>query len=413
MVNNHYKEIQKRAALRQTQLFLEKVKRWSTEFATPKTPEIFKQMDEEKGNLKKALARLPDFYDQIPEQIRDFSLLIYDYYSTRSRWDEWIEFGELGLKACEKLGDQYSLGQVYSQLCNYLGIAHRMMNKFDEAMEYYKKAFNKAERNEEKSDALTSMADIYRLKFPPETEKALQSSEEAIKLAQEIGDKNREAKSWEYKGLAYVGLGREGYDDGINCYKKALALRKETENLPGVAKMLSTFIFALVNRGSNEDINQAIEYYEKAYEIEKSLDNQQSLGRLDGDIAVAYNKLGKYKEAIEFSRNAATSNENAKYWRAYTLNQARLLHSYFGLKNVEEALKCADYVCENQKKLTAFDLANLPDLSGMFVELAKYQQERVNIEKAKEYCQFAINLATATFESESLQSAELLLKQLS
>lgn len=415
MNNNPYKKISEELEIEHTLDYLELAKEWLLELNTKqkKPSQIFSEMDEEQRNIKIALARLPYLYKQIPEEVRDFSVLVYDYYATRSRWDEWIEFGEIGLKACNELNNKYSLGQVYSQLCNCLGIAHRMMNKFDEAMTYYQEALEKAERNEEKSDALTNMADIYRLRIPPDIEKALKSSKDAIKLAEAIGDKNRQAKAWEYRGLAYVGLSRKGYNDGINCYEQALALRKETENLPAIAKVLSNLSFVLAHRDNEEDIYKAVECYNQAYQIETELKNNQALGRLNGDIALAYNKLGQYEIAIKLLRKAEESNRKAKYNRARTLNQAQLLHSYLGLNNLEEALNCADYICDNQDKLTAFDCANLLDFSGMFVTLAKHQQERGNIEKAKGYCQFAINLGIATSESESLQSAKLLLEQCS
>lgn len=403
------RKTKKRAGLKHTETYFKKVDNWRKEFTTDKAPEIFKIMDGDKGNLTKALNRLKNNVETgIPlDLVRDFTLIIYDYYEKRSRWSEWLELGQLGLEVCKQLNDSYSLGVAYPSLCTCLGITQRMLGDTKEAMSFYQKAVELANRDEETSDVLTSMCDIYRLNG--EIEQALKCAKQAITLAKNIHDKDREAKALEYMGLAYVG--DKNYDQGINCYEEALALREQTGHLPRQAMVLSYLSFALANSSCEEQsLNQAIEYYKKALEIEIKLENNQSIGRLKGDIATAYNKLGKYEDAKELSEDAFDYNDRIQFKRGATLNQARLVHSYIGLNNFYQALYSADYICENRKYLTAFDINNLHGLSEMLITLARYLHSKGNTEKAKQYALRAIEFATTAEDSDSLQAAQQFLQ---
>lgn len=404
-MNQQRKQQLKKIRLRKTEIFFKNVENWRKEFTTDRAPEIFKIIDEDKNNLTNALNHLKNNIEiGIPlDLVRDFTIIIYDYYEKRSRWSEWVELGQLGLEVCEQLNDNYSLGVAYPSICICLGITQRMLGDRNKAMSFYQKALERANRHEEKSDVLTSMCDIYRLNG--EIEQALKFAQQAITLAKNIHDKNREAKALEYMGLAYVG--EKSYEQGINCYKEALALREQTGHLPRQAMVLSYLSYALANSSSEEqNLNQAIEYYKKALKIEIKLDNHQSIGRLKGDIATAYNKLGKYEDAKELSEDAFDYNNRIKFRRGATLNQARLVHSYIGLKDFYKAFYSADYVCENRKDLTVFDINNLHGLSDMLLTLAQYLQGKGNTEKAKEYALIAIEFATTAEDSDSLQAAQ-------
>ena len=55
------------------------------------------------------------------------------------------------------------MGEAYPTICNCFGIVRRMQGKNVEAMCFYEQALEETKRDELKSDALTNMADIYRL----------------------------------------------------------------------------------------------------------------------------------------------------------------------------------------------------------------------------------------------------------
>src|SRR5438105_6646447 len=195
-----------------------------------------------------------------------------------------------------------------------------MQGKNDEATLFYEQALEKATRDELKSDALTNMADIYRLQG--RTEQALQCAQRAIELGQHAGDSSREAKGLEYLGLTYTSL-RE-YDRAIGSYKKALQLHEEVENLPRVALSLASLSNALIERGKKEDLNQVIAYFRRAYQINVQIGNWQGVASNWGGFALIYTKLGEYQKAIDNIELALDRNERIGFWRGIALNHIAL-----------------------------------------------------------------------------------------
>jgi len=413
MKDEKIRQIKQKAAIRQTKRFLEQLQKLNPELKTTNAAKILEWLDNPEEfnlNLGTAIDRIKTSTNTIPpEIIRDFALAIYDYYNKRSKWSEFVELANLGLEVCRQINDSYSMGIAYPNLCNNLGVTNRMKGNKEQAMFFYEEALNKATRNEEKSDALTNMCDIYRLWG--ETEKALECGQKAVELAKQIADLDREAKGLEFTGLAYVGC--QQYDSGIQCYKQALDLRRQTGNMPKEAMVLSYLAYGLSHKNDTKELRESIDYYQQARALEDKLNNKQSLGRLDGDIAVAYNKLGQYEEAIDKSNDSLDYNIKTGFHRGIALNKARLVQSYMGLGDFAKALEQADDVCNGIKDLTEFDRSNLHGLSEMLLQLAQYLQQSGDIEKAQKFTRCAIEFAEAAKEAESLQEAQTLLNNLS
>jgi tetratricopeptide (TPR) repeat protein len=282
-----------------------------------------------------------------------------------------------------------------------------MLGNSGEAMLFYKQAFDRVSKDEIRSDCLTNMADIYRLQG--NHEKALACAQQAVELGQRTGDQSREAKGLEYLGLTYISCKR--YDEGIDCYKQALQLRQETANLPRIAMVLAFLAFALTNRGSQQDLKQALQYHKQAYEIELKLQNRQSIARYFGDVAVLYNKLGEYEKAIENSEMALHYNEDMGFLRGAALNHVRLAHSYQGLGQLDRMLFHVEKALELEKYLTAFD-RNLSRFIEVLIASVRYLHKLGRGLKAKEYAELVINLFKDSEDSDALEGIEQLLKQL-
>src|SRR6266436_831287 len=384
-------EMQKKQAyLKHAKGFLDQLKKWSSEIGTLKCPESLNKIERETNNISSAFSRTldPDQLD-LPEMTRDFALALFDYYDKRSGWDQWESFGSRGLSACKKLGDAYSMGEAYPAICNCFGIVRRMQGKNDEAMLFYSQALEKAARDELRSDALTNMADIYRLQG--QAEQALQYAQQAIELGQRSGDSSREAKGLEYLGLTYTSLGE--YDRAIALYEHALRLREEAGNLPRVALTLTLLSYALTHRGRKEDLNQAIKYYRLSYEIDVQIKNWQAVARYWGDVAVTYNRLGEYQKAIDNSEQALDRNERIGFRRGVALNHVRLAESYLRLSNFDKALFHAEQACKNLQHLAPFDRKLvLVSFSNVLLDLGKYMQSLGKLTEAIAYAKITIEL---------------------
>jgi len=301
------------------------------------------------------------------------------------------------------------MGEAYPIICNHFGIVRRMQGKSDEAMHFYEQALEKATLDVLKSDALTNMADIYRLRG--QSEQALQCAQQAIELGQRAGDSSREAKGLEYLGLTYTLLGE--YERAIERYERALHLRRQANNYPRIALALTMLSYALTHRGREEDLHQAIKYYEEAKEIDSKLMNLQAIARYQGDIAVTYNKRGEYQKAIENSQEALSHNETIGFWRGIALNHIRLAESHLRLSNFDKASLHVERACENLKHLSSFDRKMvLVGFCNVLLDLAKYMQSVDNLTEARVHIQTTIELAEEMKANDILQAATNLLEQL-
>jgi len=402
---------QRQAYLRHAKLFLNQLKKWSAEIPTPRCLESLNAIESTMNNITAAFLRTTSPIQlDLPEMTRDFAIMLFDYYDKRSSWNQWgDDIGPHGLSACERLGDTYSMGEAYPIICNCFGIVRRMQGKNSEAMRFYEQALENAERDELKSDALTNMADIYRLQG--RAEQALQCAQQAIKLGQRSEDSSREAKGLEYLGLTYTFLGE--YDKAIGLYEQALHLREEAGNLPRIALVLTQLSYALTHRAGKEDLKRAIVYYRRSYNIDVQIGNWQSVARYWGDVAVTYNRLGEYQKAVENSEQALDRNESIGFLRGIALNHIRLAESYLYLSNFDKALFHVEQACKNLRHLAPFDRKMvLAGFSNVLLDLGKYMQSFGKLTEATAYAKLAIELAGEVNANTMLQAATYLLQQL-
>ncbi|NER99311.1 MAG: tetratricopeptide repeat protein, partial [Symploca sp. SIO1B1] len=282
--------------LNHANLFLAKTQKWTTMLGTKQAPEALNSFDRKIGSIEIALKRVADPKQlNQPKLVRDLAVTLSDYYDKRGLWDDWIRLGPLGLEACLKLGDAYSLGEAYPTICNGIGLMYRMLGKLDDSLPFYEKALEQATKDELQSDSFTNMADIHRL--CGETEKALFCAKRAVKLGRCIGDKAREAKGLEYMGLTYTNI--KMHNKAVECHRQALTLREETGNLPRIALALDFLSGALIGRGAEDDLKEAIKDYQNALTLEKQLNNSQRMASSYCGLGNIYLKLGEHKKAID------------------------------------------------------------------------------------------------------------------
>ncbi|MFB6307079.1 MAG: tetratricopeptide repeat protein, partial [Flavobacteriales bacterium] len=128
-----------------------------------------------------------------------------------------------------------------------------------------------------KIDALNDLG--WKLKYSkPDTSIIL--SEEALKMAKEIGDKKRIADSYNNLG-AYQYL-KSNYSKALEYYFKSLEIDKEMENKRGMASSYNNI--GLIYKDQS-NYPKALEYYFKSLEIDKQMDNKRGM-------ANCYNNIG-------------------------------------------------------------------------------------------------------------------------
>jgi len=201
-----------------------------------------------------------------------------------------------------------------------------------------------------RADALVNLADVYRLQG--NTEAAIAAAHKSIAYGESAHDLNRQAKGWEYLGLAWL---PEDYDKAIECYDTAVELRKQTGNVARLAQALTMLAYGLTHRGRPEDLKRALLAYEQSAEFDKQIHNWQALGRYWGDIAATYNKLGTYQSAIDNSMYALDRNLQIHYKRGEILNYIRLAESHYMLGDSSLASHYVNLAFQSIDAISGFD----------------------------------------------------------
>lgn len=375
----------KQYALKHTLSYLNDLKNLSVELNTTKASDAFKNIDENQDNIKKALTRLfnPDL--QIPPEIvRDFAIVLYEYYDKRSRWQEWLELGHLALEACQQLLDTYSMGEAYPNICNNLGRTYRMLSNYEKAIELYKEALDKSLKSELKSDALVNMADIYRL--TQKYDKALQYAERAIETAG--ADKNRKAKGLEYQGLTYRSLKK--YDQAIDYLQAALYLRKEAGNFPRLAVVMEFLSTTLGERGDVDSLKQAEVHLQSAIEIATKINDKNLIARCNYSLALVYIKKEKYEKAINIFLEICNYMRDITFRRAEVCFKIEMAYCYIQCNRLKEATVHAQTIYKYRNYLTPDDRVNKSSkITVVFMKTAEYHQQIDNLSEADIFLQFA------------------------
>ncbi|MCP5005872.1 MAG: tetratricopeptide repeat protein, partial [Planctomycetes bacterium] len=125
--------------------------------------------------------------------------------------------------------------------------------------------------------------------------KAIKFFEEALALAEKLGNEDIVADCFNYFGLIYKSV--EKYEKAIKYYKNAIDIAKNLGMKDKIALM--SYNISEVYKSWDKH-NRAIEYIEDALEIEKELGMKDKVAVRLNNIGEIYNSLGQYDKAIEY-----------------------------------------------------------------------------------------------------------------
>ena len=220
------------------------------------------------------------------------------YYRTQGDYDRAIGFYLQALHEFEALKD--SNGQAST--INSIGIAYLALKRYDEAYEYFSKAYgiDRALRKREKEVAdLTNMCYALHGKGDrPDSfyTKALTLAHSALDIADTLQDKQLQVSCLEAIAISLMNLLR--YNESMVYQQKALSLAEELGQKALIAEqqylVAQLYIF-------KEEYEKAIEYGLKSEKIA----DEESFVSLYHDIyqglSTSYEKSGNYKKAFEYA----------------------------------------------------------------------------------------------------------------
>ena len=96
-------------------------------------------LDEEISNIRAGQAwAVGSEREAACELVRDHIHAMARYFSLRAHWDEWIEWSQAGLQACEELSDIREIAKTHGNL----GTVYAQKGEWERAIEFYQRALS-------------------------------------------------------------------------------------------------------------------------------------------------------------------------------------------------------------------------------------------------------------------------------
>ncbi len=144
-----------------------------------------------------------------------------------------------------------------------------------------------------KATAYNNIGLIYRLQG--NYADALKNHFAALKIREEIGDKNGIAGSYNNIGILYDLQGN--YPSALKNYFVALKINEDIKNKNGIARNLGTIGIVYYHQG---DYPKALEYYFKALKINEELGDKNSISAWLCNIGGIYHVQRDYQKALDY-----------------------------------------------------------------------------------------------------------------
>lgn len=208
---------------------------------------------------------------------------------------------------------------------------------------------------------------------------AIQSWESALKIAENLNQKQGVVAALGSLGNAYTALG--DYRKSLDYLKKGLAIAEELQDKRLRMDLLGNLVIATISLG---EYRQAIDYSEKGLLLAEELGDPKGKGIHLGNLGTVYNYLGEYRKAIEYNEKAlaiaeAIGNTEGRQVRLGNLGD---VYREFGdyPKAIEFQEKSLAIAVETGDKQG--ECKSLANLGNVYTEIGDYRKAMELHEKA-------------------------------
>ncbi len=254
-----------------------------------------------------------------------------------SRLDLALEFYNSSLEAAKSNNNLQRQVAAY----NNIGEICLEMGNSDEALHYYQDALDIAEKIADKEQCQTiaiNIGEIYRNR--KDYNQAGRFLDFAVEYGKEIDNKISDAQCYTLKGLVLQEEGK--FEAAEDLHKKSLKINKKTGHKIGT-------IDTLYNLGTlftiREQHREALGYYREALSLAESTKASINIYKCDREIALIYERLGDYKNALlhyqrySIAEREVKSQESARQLKRlslqYEIEQSKYEAEVARLKNIE------------------------------------------------------------------------------
>ncbi len=228
--------------------------------------------------------------------VRTLTYAIEDYLDLQGHWVERIAILQAGLNAArcdESCYDEASFSNLLGMAYEDLGNAHKAIDYYDQAL---KIANDIGDRRGEGAILGNLGLAYFHLGEPL---KGIEYHEQALKIAHEMSDREVEGANLGNQGLAYFHLGEP--HKAIVYHEQALKISREIGDMRNEGVWLGNLGLTYSDLG---DPHKAIEYHEQALKISREIGDRRGEGAGLGNLGIAYADMGEPHKAIEYYEQA-------------------------------------------------------------------------------------------------------------
>ena len=255
--------------------------------------------------------------------------------------------------------------------------AHAQQTPLDSLVQA-EKAYRKAD-----TARVKLLTDLARRFYTVDPARGSGYADEAVSLAEKLGEKRLLAGAYSAKGTNKMGLAE--YAGALDFYQKALAINEQTGNRQGVANnynnigLVYQYIF---------DYPKALGFYQKTLALNEQTGNTTGITNALGNIANIHNELRDYPKAIEYYEKARAYCERGGNLQSLSGILVNLGNVYTQLADYPKALEYKQKALEISKQLgnKALVANNLGNIGNVYTELGDYP-------RALEYHQNALEIS--------------------
>lgn len=181
-----------------------------------------------------------------------------------------------------------------------LGLAYTELGQYDDANDYFTRAFNEAGlNNDRKTQAICRGSQGNSLFEAKRYEEAATCYEEALTLSQKAEDKKR-VGIW-LGNIGNAWLKRGDLTKAIECCQRAVDMAKNQEDLQSQAAHMDSLGDCFFAQGN---LNLALERYQEALGLSREIEDRQGQRIYLSNLGKTYQQMGQLQPAFDFFSSA-------------------------------------------------------------------------------------------------------------
>ncbi len=172
-------------------------------------------------------------------------------------------------------------------------------------------------------------------------DKALEFAQQALRMKEELGDRDEIGKTHNQLGLIY--WERSNYHEAIQHLQQAIEIASTADDkeLEGSARNNLGLVF-----DEQGDYKRSLEQYQRALELHRSTHFERGEGDTLGNIGGVYLLLGRFKEALPYYQQALAISERLGLKPASSDDLGNIALCLAGTGDIDGALKTFDHALE-------------------------------------------------------------------